>query len=83
MEVGGSRGQNHQQLDCLADVGAVLGNEGNKYWNMKSSSRSRQPSRRSFSMRAGSCYLLLVPAAPVLANLAGLPAVGPLHIHAL
>lgn len=31
----GKRGQGEQQIDCLAGVGAVLGNDGAKYWTMK------------------------------------------------
>lgn len=36
VEVEGQIGQNSaQQLDCLADLGAALGNEGGQFWQMK------------------------------------------------
>ena len=35
-EVGGHRGQTrHRQIDCLSDLGAALGNDGNALWEMR------------------------------------------------
>ena len=33
--VNGGKGQGETQVDCLADVGAVVGNEGGKIWKMQ------------------------------------------------
>ena len=35
VEVDGKRGQGEKQIDCLADVGSVLGNTDEKYWKMQ------------------------------------------------